>query len=59
MAVIDLLGKPIETLQNGYQEPGNYQLQFSAKELGQEPGVYFLFLELDNRKIIKRIVELQ
>ncbi len=41
--VYNALGKEVEPLIHGYQEPGQYQIQFSAKELPS--GVYFCTLK--------------
>jgi Leucine-rich repeat (LRR) protein len=50
--VYDVLGRQVETLMNGYQRPGTYQLTFNAESLSS--GIYFYKLQINNEKAMTR-----
>jgi hypothetical protein len=50
----DISGRLIKTLVNEHKNPGNYQLTLNANNL--PAGVYFLSLEVEEKRIIERLV---
>lgn len=52
LAVYDLLGKQVALMQNGYQAPGNYELEFDGSNL--PGGIYLYRLFIDNRHVKTR-----
>ncbi len=50
--VYDVLGRQVQTLMNGNQRPGTYQLVFNAERLSS--GLYFYRLQINNEKAITR-----
>ncbi|MBP8033600.1 MAG: PKD domain-containing protein [Bacteroidia bacterium] len=57
--VLNALGQKLKTLHTGVQQPGNYKLDFSAKENGLDAGVYFIKLNIGDAIITKKIIELK
>ncbi|MDQ7816153.1 MAG: T9SS type A sorting domain-containing protein [Melioribacteraceae bacterium] len=56
LKVYDLLGKEIALLVNGEKEPGNYSINFSAKEYPLSSGVYLYKLTTRYKSYIKKMV---
>lgn len=50
----DISGRLVKTMVNEYQKPGNYSLTLNTKTLSS--GVYFLYLQTDDKRIIERLV---
>lgn len=59
--VFDILGREIETLFDGFQQPGQYEFEFPStkfnKELGS--GVYFYRIEIDGNIQTKKMILLR
>ncbi|MEM1325562.1 MAG: DUF1501 domain-containing protein [Bacteroidota bacterium] len=49
--VVDVMGRSIQTLQNGRQVPGQHQLRFSAHEHRIPNGQYFYRIQADQRRV--------
>jgi Secretion system C-terminal sorting domain len=54
LAVYDILGREMTTLQQGFMPPGNYQVTWNAQ--GYSAGNYFIRLELDGQQYVHRAV---
>lgn len=54
LKVYDFIGNEIETLVNERQPAGQYQVDFSAKELN--PGIYFYRLENGENSLIRKMI---
>jgi len=50
----DISGRLVKTLVNENQKPGNYSLTLNTKTLSS--GIYFLYLQTDDKRIIERLV---
>ncbi|MFN8116007.1 MAG: PKD domain-containing protein [Bacteroidia bacterium] len=57
--VLNALGQKLKTILATEQVSGNYKLDFSAKENGLEAGMYFIKINLNDKTIIKKIIELE
>lgn len=58
LKVVDALGKEIAVLVEGEQSPGTKTYEFSARSLGLEAGIYFVVLEADGQKAVRKLIEL-
>jgi photosystem II stability/assembly factor-like uncharacterized protein len=57
LKIYDILGREIETLVNGYQNPGSYEVEFTPRSLSD--GVYFYRLQAGDRSLIKKMIYLK
>ncbi len=57
--ILNALGQKIKTIQSGMQQPGKYKFDFNAKENGLDAGVYFIKLNIGDKIITKKIIELK
>jgi hypothetical protein len=57
--VINLLGKQVAVLENKTLSAGKHLYPFSAKALGEAPGVYFVKLKVNEQMQTFRIVEME
>ncbi|NOX17721.1 MAG: T9SS type A sorting domain-containing protein [Chlorobi bacterium] len=57
LKVYDVLGREVATLVNKEQAPGNYSVQFSAKDLSS--GIYFYKLDASNLRSVKKMIILK
>ncbi len=55
--VFNTLGEKIETIVKANQAPGEYKYRFSAKDIGYSSGVYFVKISVDDKSVIRKIVE--
>jgi len=53
LEVYDILGRKVQTLINGQQDPGRYQARFDGRSLAS--GVYFYRLQANNEVFIKKM----
>lgn len=58
LAVYNTLGEKVADLVNQYQSAGDYQVQLFSDEFGLSQGVYYVNLQIDNRLVTKKIVQL-
>jgi hypothetical protein len=58
LSVYDLYGKPVAQLLSGEHKPGKYNLRFSAAEHGRAYGIYYLVLEANGQRTVKKLIEL-
>lgn len=58
LKVFDILGNEIATLVNEKQAPGNYEVNFSAKD-GQASGIYFYQLQIGSQIETRKMILLQ
>ncbi len=57
LEVINKLGQKVATLYNGIQEPGSYQVPFSAKNYGFSSGVYTVKITINDQTFTRRLFE--
>lgn len=57
LTVYDVLGREVETVLSDNIAPGNYSVKFDAT--GLPSGTYFYILEINNQKMMKRMVYLK
>jgi hypothetical protein len=57
LEVYNMLGQKIETLDNSHKQTGAYKYTFSAKNLNQSSGMYFVKLTTGNITNVLKIVE--
>jgi hypothetical protein len=57
LKIYDVLGREIETLVNGYQNPGSYEVEFTPRSLSD--GVYIYRLQAGDNYLIKKMVYLK
>lgn len=57
LTIYDNLGRVVETLQNGYQAPGFYEIVFNAKNLSS--GIYFYKISANENVETRRMVLLK
>ena len=54
LKIYDILGREVETLVNGLQEAGSYEVQFDARLLAN--GIYFYQLNAGDFSVVKKLV---
>ena len=59
LKIYDLLGREVETLVNEFQQPGNYNSQFSIRNSQLSSGVYFYQLQTSGLMQTKKMVILK
>jgi hypothetical protein len=60
LTIMDITGKTIHALHNGYLQVGSHQFEWNideAKKLSR--GIYFYSLQLNNERVVKKLVVLQ
>ncbi|MBI9072418.1 MAG: T9SS type A sorting domain-containing protein [Melioribacteraceae bacterium] len=57
LKIFDMLGREIETLVNGIQNPGNYEVVWNASKFSS--GIYFYSLKTDNFHAVKKMILLR
>jgi len=57
LKIYDVLGREIETLVNGYQSSGSYEIEFAPKSLSD--GVYIYRLQAGNNYLLKKMIYLK
>ena len=57
LRVFNLLGEEIKTLQDDYNEAGNYKVSFDGRSLGS--GIYFYKLDFKQYSSIKKMIILK
>jgi hypothetical protein len=58
VVIYNSLGQQLQTIVNENQPQGNYTYTFDAIKNGYTAGVYFVKITIDNKIILKRIMEL-
>ena len=53
----NVLGQKIQTLDNAQKQTGIYQYSFSAKNLNQSSGMYFVKLTVGNKTSVLKLIE--
>ncbi len=56
--VYNTIGQKVETLVSTVQTSGEYKYNFSAKQKGNDAGIYFVKITIDGNVTMKRIVEM-
>jgi hypothetical protein len=59
LSIKNILGTPVATLANEKQASGSYNYSFDAGDYGFGAGVYFLEIRVDNKNLIRQIIELE
>ncbi|MDX2171796.1 MAG: T9SS type A sorting domain-containing protein, partial [Bacteroidota bacterium] len=57
LEVYNMLGEKVQTLENSHKQIGTYKYSFSAKNLNQSTGMYFVKLTVGNKTNVIKIVE--
>jgi hypothetical protein len=57
LEVYNMLGQKVETLDNSNKQQGSYRYSFSAKQLNQGAGMYFVKLTIGNNTTALKIIE--
>lgn len=58
VVVFDLIGKKIAVLADKFENSGELNYTFSAKEMGLAKGTYIVKVKVNNREVVRKIVEL-
>lgn len=59
LSIIDIMGKVIHTLHNGFLQAGTHQFEWNVDEAkGLSRGIYFYSLQLNNERVVKKLVVL-
>jgi hypothetical protein len=57
LEVYNTLGEKVQTLDNSQKQPGTYKYTFSAKNLNQPAGMYFVKLTVGNKTNVLKLIE--
>ena len=57
--IYSLTGKLIKNFYSGEAYPGKYHFKFSANENGYEAGLYLLIIQLNDKQIVRKLIELK
>ncbi|MCE3280394.1 MAG: hypothetical protein K0S44_2585 [Bacteroidetes bacterium] len=56
--IFSIEGQKIESIVNCDQQPGEFKYTFSAKEKSLKSGIYFAKIIIDNKSIMRKIIEI-